>query len=74
MDLVSAAASGDVRLALQALRDGIAAQLDQTNSGRDYAALSARLQAVLTQLHELDTLSQRDPIEDAITKILEESA
>jgi hypothetical protein len=51
--LVSAAVSGSRLTALRALRDRLAADLDETDSKRDVASLSQRLMDVLEQIDEL---------------------
>jgi len=47
------AKSGNRIATLEALRDRLAAEIDGCNSSRDVAALSARLQAVLTELDSI---------------------
>ena len=50
------AASGDGELvALRALRDSLAAQLDECESARDYAALSLRFMDALSRISELES-------------------
>lgn len=51
--LTAAAATGDRLTALRALRDRLAADLDDTDSKRDVAALAQRLMDVLAQIDEL---------------------
>lgn len=51
--LTTAAASGSRLRALRALRDRLAADLDETDSKRDVASLSQRLMDVLAQIDEL---------------------
>lgn len=53
MDLVSAAASGDRRATLVALRDAIAKTIQSCESGRDMASLSKRLMEVMDELDAL---------------------
>ena len=60
MDLVSAAASGDRRATLVALRDAIARTIQSCESGRDMASLSKRLMEVMD---ELDAIAE--PEDDA---------
>lgn len=50
MDIVSAAATGDRRATLVALRDAIARTIQTCESGRDMAALSKRLIEVMDEL------------------------
>lgn len=52
MGLTDAAAGGDYRETLVALRDELAAAIEGTDSARDMAALSARLLDVLKELNE----------------------
>lgn len=52
--IADSAKTGDRIRTLEALRDRLAVEIDQCNSARDVAALSARLQAVLA---ELDTIA-----------------
>jgi hypothetical protein len=49
--VASTAESGDTLAALKALRDRLAQDLDNCRSGRDVAALSARLTAVLLEIN-----------------------
>lgn len=60
MPLTEAASSGDRRSALEALRDDLAAQLDDCGSKRDYAALSQRFMDVVKQLDELDRIPRSE--------------
>jgi hypothetical protein len=50
ISVASAAESDDTLAALKALRDRLARDLDNCRSGRDVAALSARLTAVLVEI------------------------
>jgi hypothetical protein len=52
ISVASAAKTGDTLAALVALRDRLAQQLDETHSGRDTAALSRQLSAVLAQIED----------------------
>lgn len=52
MGLTKAAASGDYKQTLVALRDELASAIETTESARDKAALSARLLDVLRELNE----------------------
>lgn len=47
-------AAGPTREALEALRDYLAAALDDTDSPRDQAPLSARYQSVLLELRDMN--------------------
>lgn len=51
--LAEVVADNDHEASLKALRDRVAAQIDETDSARDVAALSNRLQDILTQLAEI---------------------
>lgn len=66
MKVYEAVQSNDRRATLEALRDSIANQIDNCESGRDMASLSKRLMEVIT---ELDALPTRDgeisPLEKA---------
>lgn len=53
MSLSEAAATGDRITALRALRERLAADLDECTSMRDVASLSQRLMDVLAQIDEL---------------------
>ena len=53
MSLLEAAASGDRRAALEALRDQLALLIGTSESARDVAALSGQLTVVLKQIEEL---------------------
>lgn len=69
MDLVSAAASGDRRATLVALRDAIARTIQTCESGRDMASLSKRLMEVMG---ELDAMEDPDADVDEFDAVLEE--
>lgn len=63
--LLDAAQSGDKRATLIALRDKIAATIENCESGRDIAANSKRLMEVMAEIDELpdpntQTLSKHD--------------
>ena len=62
-NLVEAAKSGDKRETLIALRDKIAATIDNCESGRDMAANSKRLMEVMAELEALP-----DPKEKKVSK------
>lgn len=51
--LCTAAAKGDTRKTLEALRDEITKTIEKTDSGRDIAALSKRLMEVMQLLDAL---------------------
>ena len=59
-DLVSAAKSGNRRETLEALRDKIAASIQDCESGRDVAALSKRLMEVMGELDALPVPKEGD--------------
>ena len=61
-DLVSAAASGDRRKTLEALRDKLAASVADCESGRDVAALSKRLMEVMKELDALPVPKGDSPL------------
>lgn len=52
-NLITAARSGDRRKTLEALRDKLAASIQDCESGRDVAALSKRLMEVMGELDAL---------------------
>ena len=64
-DLVSAARSGDRRQTLEALRDKIAASIQDCESGRDVAALSKRLMEVMGELDALPKPKKDSPLDKA---------
>lgn len=53
MSLVEAVESGDELVALEALRNALAVQLESCDSGRDYASLSLRLMGALNRISEI---------------------
>lgn len=61
-DLVSAAKSGNRRETLEALRDKIAASIQDCESGRDVAALSKRLMEVMGELDDMPKPSDEDEL------------
>jgi hypothetical protein len=69
VDIVSAAATGDRRATLIALRDAIARTIQSCESGRDMAALSKRLIEVMD---ELDAISSSDDEPSAFDSVLDE--
>jgi len=64
-DLVSAAQSGNRRETLEALRDKIAASIQDCESGRDVAALSKRLMEVMGELDALPQPKSDSPLAKA---------
>ena len=68
MSLESIAKAGDRLATLRALRDYLARALDDTDSARDQASLSARLTDVLIQIQELTPPNEeeRDDIDDLL--------
>lgn len=69
MDIVSAAATGDRRATLVALRDAIARTIQKCESGRDMAALSKRLIEVMD---ELDAIGDPDKELGEFDRVLDE--
>lgn len=63
-NLMEAARSGDRRRTLEALRDKIAASIQDCESGRDVAALSKRLMEVMGELDSLPQQSTDDELEE----------
>ena len=68
MSLERIAKAGDRLATLRALRDYLARALDDTDSARDQASLSARLTDVLIQIQELTPPNEeeRDDIDDLL--------
>ena len=64
-DLISAAQSGNRRETLEALRDKIAASIQDCESGRDVAALSKRLMEVMGELDALPQPKSDSPLAKA---------
>ena len=64
-DLVKAAKSGSRRETLEALRDKIAASIQDCESGRDVAALSKRLMEVMGELDALPKPKSESPLAKA---------
>lgn len=64
-DLTKAAQSGDRRKTLEALRDKIAASIQDCESGRDVAALSKRLMEVMGELDALPKPKKESPLAKA---------
>ena len=64
--LVKAAASGDRRVVLEALRDKLADTIENTESGRDVAALARRLMDVCAELDAMpDGDDESNPLQRA---------
>lgn len=63
-NLMEAARSGDRRMTLEALRDKLAASIQDCESGRDVAALSKRLMEVMGELDALPQPSAEDELEE----------
>lgn len=61
-NLIDAARSGDRRETLEALRDKLAASIQDCESGRDVAALSKRLMEVMAELDALPERSDDDEL------------
>ena len=61
-NLITAARSGDRRKTLEALRDKLAASIQDCESGRDVAALSKRLMEVMGELDALPQPSEDDEL------------
>ena len=64
-DLVNAARSGSKRDTLEALRDKIAASIQDCESGRDVAALSKRLMEVMNEIDALPKPKKDSPLDKA---------
>lgn len=64
-DLVNAARSGSKRDTLEALRDKIAASIQDCESGRDVAALSKRLMEVMNEIDTLPKPKKDSPLQKA---------
>lgn len=68
LSLTQAVATGDRPVALRALRDKLARQIDESDSGRDVAALAARLQAVLNDLDNLPNTAEVSAADDLASR------
>jgi len=64
-DLIKAARSGSRRETLEALRDKIAASIQDCESGRDVAALSKRLMEVMGEIDALPKPKGDSPLAKA---------
>jgi hypothetical protein len=69
-----AAGSGNRRELLVALRDRIAADIDEGVAARDLASLSLRLLAITAELEELAAAEEGDDVADAASAPDEEFA
>ena len=58
-DLLKAAKSGDKRATLIALRDKLAATIENCESGRDMAANTKRLMEVIAELEKIPAPNQK---------------
>ena len=66
--LEDVSAAGDDLATLKALRRKIAAAIDNSNSGRDIAALSRQLTLVMDQIRKLEAEDRPTEIEDLLAK------
>lgn len=64
-DLLQAAKGGNRRETLEALRDKLAASIQNCESGRDVAALSKRLMEVMSELDALPKPKGESPLAKA---------
>lgn len=55
--------AGDDLEALEALRQKVARTIDQSNSGRDIAALSRQLVGIMARIAEIKAENEDDPIQ-----------
>ena len=62
------AASGNDLRTLKALRQKIAATIDESNSGRDIAALSRQLNLVMDSIRELESKDKPTEIDDLLSR------
>lgn len=68
-DLVSAAKSGDKRKTLIALRDVLAATIQNCESGRDMASNTKRLMEVMAELEQMpDPTAKKESKHDRLKK------
>lgn len=77
MSLSDAVGSGSERRALEALRDALAAQLEECESARDYAALSLRLMDCLSRISVLEgaePVERRSVLDDLAKRRADRSA
>ena len=65
MSITGAAQSGDERKLLVAMRDQIAAQLDEGVPARDLASLTRRLMEISREVRNLDAAEKGDDVSDA---------
>lgn len=66
--LEDVSAAGDDLATLKALRRKIAAAIDNSNSGRDIAALSRQLTLVMDQIRKLKAQDKPTEIDDLLAK------
>lgn len=64
--LMAVAQTGDRRATLEALRDKLAARIDDGTDPRDMAALARRLESVLAQLDDLRVPAKKETVADAL--------
>lgn len=64
MTLHEVAATGDRVLTLKALRDVLASEIDDCESGRDLAALSRQMTLVLAEIAELAPTDEVDAVDE----------
>lgn len=69
MSLLEAVRTGNRRDTLVAMRDLIAARLDNCESGRDSAALSKRLMEILDELDQIEVNNTDDGWEDVLNGV-----
>ena len=69
MNITEAAASGDKRATLVALRDEIAETIQTCGSGRDMAALSKRLIEVMEEIEALGASTGSDEFQFVLDSI-----
>ena len=69
MDITEAAATGNRKATLIALRDVLARTIQNCDSGRDMAALSKRLIEVM---NEIEAIEVNDEDEDEFNDVLDE--
>ena len=68
-DLITAAKSGDKRQTLIALRDILAATIQNCESGRDMASNTKRLMEVMAELENLpDPAEKKESLHDRLKK------
>lgn len=70
MSIESTASKGDRLDTLRALRDRLAKKIDETESGRDIAALASRLTDVLIQIDALESDGDTQKEEDSLADLI----